>query len=141
MYLRKYKTSKAAFLENTCQQLPVYIISFRVSPNWKYYFMSGTYLKPSQTSKMKLLAKVVISSRDLFRTVFSIQSVFRTSTMALFTKIMNGWKPLIFSSKSSMLDILLGPDWFTVFNYFHQKLHLRSWRGKICLCMYLVPQI
>ena len=30
---------------------------------------------------------------------------------------------------------------FTVFNYFHQKQHLRSLTGKICLCMYLVPQI
>ena len=40
--------------------------------------MSDTYLKPSQTSKMKLLAKVVNASRDVFRTVFSIQNVFRT---------------------------------------------------------------
>ena len=30
---------------------------------------------------------------------------------------------------------------FTVFNYFHQKQHLRSLRGQICLSMYLVPQI
>ena len=92
--------------------------------------MSETYLKPSQTSKIKLLAKVVNASRDLFRTVFSIQNIFRTSRMAL--------------AKSSILDILLGPEnasGFTVFNYFHQKLHLRSLRGKICLCMYLVPQI
>ena len=42
--------------------------------------MSDTYLKPSQTSKMKLLAKVVNASRDIFR----------TSKMELFTKIMNG---------------------------------------------------
>ena len=40
--------------------------------------MSETYLKPSQTSKMKLLAKVVNASRDVFRTVFSIQNVFGT---------------------------------------------------------------
>ena len=52
--------------------------------------MSETYLKPSQTSKMKLLEKVVNASRDVFRIVFSIQNVFRTSRMALFTKIMNG---------------------------------------------------
>ena len=103
MYLRKYKISKAAFLENTSQQLPLYIIWFRVSPNRKYCFMSETYLKPSQTSKMKLLVKVVNASRDAFRTVFSIQNVFRTSKMALFTKIMNGWKPLTFSAKSSIL--------------------------------------
>ena len=132
MYLRKYKTSKAAFLKNNSQQLPLYVIWFRVSPNWKYCFMSGTYLKPSQTSKMKLLAKVVNASRDIFRTVFSIQSVFRTSRMALFTKIMNCWKPLTFFTKSSILDILFGSEnasGFTVFNYFDQKLHLRSWRG------------
>ena len=103
MYLRKYKISKAAFLENTSQQLPLYIIWFRVSPNRKYYFMSETYLKPSQTSKMKLLAKVVNTSRDVFRTVFSIQNVFRTSRMALFTKIMNSPKQLTFSAKSSIL--------------------------------------
>ena len=42
--------------------------------------MSETYLKPSQTSKMKLLAKVVNASRDIFR----------ISKMVLFTKIMNG---------------------------------------------------
>ena len=42
--------------------------------------MSETYLKPSQASKMKLLAKVVNASRDIFR----------TSKMVLFTKIMNG---------------------------------------------------
>ena len=74
MYLRKYKISKAAFLENTSQQLPLYIISFRVSPNRKYYFMSETYLKPSQTSKMKPLANVVNASRDEFRTVFRTYS-------------------------------------------------------------------
>ena len=144
MYLREYKFSKAAFLENTSQQPSLYIIWFRVSPKRKYYFMSETYLKPSQISKMKLLVKVVNASRDVFRTVFSIQNVFRTSRIALFTKIMNGWKPLTFSTKSSILDILLGSEnasGFTVFNYFHQKLHLRSLRGQICLCMYLDPQI
>ena len=40
--------------------------------------MSETYLKPSETSKMKLLAKEVNASRDVFTTVFSIQNVFRT---------------------------------------------------------------
>ena len=30
---------------------------------------------------------------------------------------------------------------FTVFNYFHQKLHFRSLREQIYLCMYLVSQI
>ena len=83
MYLRKYKIPKAAFIENTSQQLPLYMIWFRVSPNQKNYFMSGMYLKPSQTSKMKLLTKVVNASRDVFRTVLSIQNVFRTSRMAL----------------------------------------------------------
>ena len=52
--------------------------------------MSETYLKPIQTSKIKLLAKVVNASRDVFRVVFSIQNVFGKSRMALFTKIMNG---------------------------------------------------
>ena len=63
--------------------------------------------------------------------------------MELFTKIINGSKPLTFPAKSSILDILLGPEnasGFTVFNYFHQKLHLRSLRGLICLCIYLVQQ-
>ena len=63
--------------------------------------------------------------------------------MELFTKIINGSKPLTFPAKSSILDILLGPEnasGFTVFNYFHQKLHLRSLRGLICLCIYLVWQ-
>ena len=144
MYLRTYKISKAAFLKNTSQQPPLYIIWFRVSPKWKYFFMSEMYLKLSQTSKMKLLAKVVNSSRDIFRTVFSIQSIFWASRMALFTKIMNDWKPLTFSTERSILDILLSPEngsRLTVFNYFHQKLHLRSLRVEICLSMYLVPQI
>ena len=113
MYLRKYKISKAAFFKNTSQQLPLYIIWFRVSPNWKY-FLSEMYVKPSQTSKMKLLAKVGNTSRDIFRTVFSIQNIFRTSRMALFTKIMNGSKPLTFSAKSSILDILLGLMQFNI---------------------------
>ena len=52
--------------------------------------MSETYVKPSQTFKMKLFEKVVNASRDVFRTVFSIQTAFRTSKMALFIKIMNG---------------------------------------------------
>ena len=51
--------------------------------------MSETYLKPSQSSKMKLLVKVVNASRDILRTAFSIQNIFRTSRIALFTKIMN----------------------------------------------------
>ena len=110
MYLRKYKFSKAAFLENTSQQPSLYIIWFRVSPKRKYYFMSETYLKPSQTSKMKLLEKVVNASRDVFRTVFSIQNIFITSKMVLLRKIMNSWKPLTFSAKSSIVEILLGPD-------------------------------
>ena len=144
MYLRKYKFSKAAFPKNTSQQRSLYIIWFRVSSKRKYYFMSETYLKPSQTSKMKLLAKVVNTSRDVFRTVFSIQNVFRTSKMEFFTKIMNGWKPLTFSAKSSIVNILLGPEnasGFTVCNYFQQKQHPRSLRREIYLCMYLVPQI
>ena len=52
--------------------------------------MSKLYLKRGHTSKMKLPAKVVNASRDVFRTVFSIQNVFRTSRIALSTKIMNG---------------------------------------------------
>ena len=40
--------------------------------------MSETYLKPSQTSKMKLLVKVANASKYVFRKVFSIQNVFRT---------------------------------------------------------------
>ena len=63
--------------------------------------------------------------------------------MELFTKIINGLKPLTFPAKSSILVILLGPEnasGITVFNYFHQKLHLRSLRGLICLCIYLVQQ-
>ena len=48
--------------------------------------MSETYLKPSQTSKMKLPEKVVNTSRDVFRTVFSIQNAFRTFNMALLQK-------------------------------------------------------
>ena len=103
MYLRKYKFLKASFLENTSQQPSLYIIWFGVSPKRKYYFMSETYLKPTQTSKMKLLAKLVNASRDAFRTVFSIQSVFRTSRMALFYKNNNGWKQLTFLAKSSIL--------------------------------------
>ena len=34
--------------------------------------MSETYLKLSETSKMKLLANVVNASRDVFRAVFGI---------------------------------------------------------------------
>ena len=101
--------------------------------------MSETYSKPSKTSKMKLLEKVVNASRDVFRTVFSIQNVFRTCRMALFTKI-----AVNFFRKKLHPNIFLGPEsasGFTVFNYFHQKLHLRSLRGQICFCMYLVPQI
>ena len=41
--------------------------------------MLETCLKPSQTLKMKLLAEVVDASRDIFRTLFSIQNVFRKS--------------------------------------------------------------
>ena len=127
MYFRDYKFSKAAFLENTSQQPSLYIIWFRVSPKRKYCFMSETYSKPRQTSKMKLLAIVVNASRDAFRTVFSIQNAFRTSRMAPFTKIMNGRKPLIFSAKSSILIFcwVLKMPLDSAFNYFHQKLHLR----------------
>ena len=49
----------------------------------KYYFEPETYLKSSQTSKMKLLAKVVNASRDVFRRVEPLK-------MELFTKIING---------------------------------------------------
>ena len=103
--------------------------------------MSETYLKPSQTSKMKLLAKVVNASRDAFRTVFSVQNVFRTFKMELFTKIKNGWKVLNFFAKISIFDILLGPenplDSQSLF-IFTKNCTLR---GQWCLCMYIVPQI
>ena len=55
----------------------------------------------------------------------------------------NGSKPLTFSAKNSILDILLGPEnasGLTVFNYFHQKLHVRSLGGLICLCVFLFRQ-
>ena len=104
MYLRMYKFSKAAFLKNTFQQPSLYnIIWFRVSSKQKYYFMSEMYLKPSQTSKIKLLAKIVNPFRDVFRTICSIQNIFRTSRMTFFAKIMNSWKRLTFSAKSSIL--------------------------------------
>ena len=105
MYLRKYKFSKVVFLKNTSQQPSLYIIWFRFSPKWKYYFMSEMYYsKPSQTSKMKLLVKVFNAPRDIFKTVISIQNVFRTSRMTLFTKIMiNNQKLLTFSAKSYIL--------------------------------------
>ena len=106
MYLRKYTFSKAAFLENT-SHTALYIIWFRVSLKRKYYFISEMYSKPSQISKMKLLVKVVTASREVFRTVFTIQNIFRTSRMAPFTKIMNGWKLLAFSAKSSTLIFCL----------------------------------
>ena len=51
--------------------------------------MSEAYLKPSQAAKMKLLANVLNAFRDIFRTVLGIQNIFRTSRMAIFTKIMN----------------------------------------------------
>ena len=102
MYLRKYKFFKAAFLEST-SHTALYIIWFKVLSKRKYYFMWETYSKPSQIFKMKLIAKVVNTSRGVFRTVFSIQNVFRTSMMALFTKIMNGWKPLTFFARNSIL--------------------------------------
>ena len=51
-----------------CHEIPA-VWWFRVSPKGKYYFKSETYLKPSQTSKMKLLAEGVNTSRDVFRTV------------------------------------------------------------------------
>ena len=124
MYLRKYKISKAAFLENTSQQLPLYIIWFRVLPNQKYYFMSETYLKSSQTSKMKLLAKVVNASRGVFRRVEPLK-------MELFTKIINGWKP-----PSEIFCWVLKLPLDSVFNYFRQKLYLRSLKELICLCIW-----
>ena len=55
-----------------------------------------------------------------------------------YSEKLNGSKPLTFSAKSSILNILLGPEnasGFTVVNYFHQKLHLKSLRGLICLYM------
>ena len=81
---------------------------------------------------MKLLAKGVNASRDIFRTVKHLR-----------WSLINGSKLLTFSVKSSILDIMLGPEnasGFTVLNYFHQKLHLRSQRGLIYLCIYLVQQ-
>ena len=64
--------------------------------------MPETYSKPSQTCKMKPLAKIVNASRDVFRTVFSIQIMFRTSRMELFTKIMNDSTSLTFIAKGSI---------------------------------------
>ena len=146
MYLRKHKISKAVFLENTYRQPSLYVIWFRVSPKRKYYFMWETYLKPSQTSKMKL-ARVVNASRDVFRSVFSIQNVFRTYSEHLtwsFYKYNERLKAVNFFHKKLHLRYSVG-SWkcflISVFNYFHKKLHLRSLRGQICLCMYLVPQI
>ena len=129
MYLRKYNISTVAFLENTSQQLPLYIIWFRVSPN-ENTTLCQTYLKPSQTSKMKLLEKVVNASRDIFRTVFSIQNSIQYSEHiqniqdGAFYKNNVRLKAVNFSVKSSIVDILLGPEnasGFAVFNYFHQN--------------------
>ena len=51
--------------------------------------MSEMYLKPSQTSRMKLLAKEVNASNSI-QYSDRIQNVFRTSEMELFRKVMNG---------------------------------------------------
>ena len=61
----------------------------------------------------------------------------------MYSEQSNGSKPVTFSTKSSTLVILLGPEnasGFTTFNYFHQTLHLRSLRGLICPCIHLVQQ-
>ena len=77
---------------------------------------------------MKLLAKVVNASRDVFRRVEPLK-------MELFTKIINGWKP-----PSEIFCWVLKPPLDSVFNYFRQKLYLRSLKELICLCIYLVRQ-
>ena len=118
MYLRKCKISKAAFFENTSWQPSLYIIWFRVLPKRKYYFMSETYLKPSQTSKMKLLAKVVNASRDIFRTVFSIQNILRNESCQLF---LQKAPSLIYCW---VLKMLQDSQCLTIFT---KKLNLRSY--------------
>ena len=57
-------------------------------------------------------------------------------------KRINGWTLLTFSAKSSIFNILLGPENASGFslNYFHQKLHLWSLKGLTCICIYLVQQ-
>ena len=129
MHFRKYKFSKAAFLENTSQISSLYIIWLRILSKRKYYFMSEAYLKPSQTSNLKLLANVLNAS------------IFRMSRM-VFYKNSERLKAVNFFRKNLHHNIwVLKMPLDSVFNYFHQKLHLWSLRGQICLCMYLVPQI
>ena len=81
------------------------------------------YSKPSQTSKMKLLVKVVNASRDVFKTVISIQNVFRTSRMALFYKNNEHKRPkaVNFFRKKLHLNILLGPKNASGFSLFSPK--------------------
>ena len=143
MYLRKYKFSKAAFLENTSQQPSLYIIWFRVSPKRKYYFMSETYLKPSQTSKMKLLVKVANASKYVFRKVFSIQNVFRTYSEHLrwaFYKNNELLKAVNFFCKKLRLRYSVGSWkclWIHSLWLFSPKLNLRSLREQICLSLHV----
>ena len=85
------------------------------------------YSKPNQTSKMKLRAKVVNASRDVFKTVISIQNVFRTKN-GTFYKNNEHERPkaVNFFCKKLHLNIFLGPKNASGFTfYFHQKLHLR----------------
>ena len=80
--------------------------------------MSETYLKPSQTSKMKLLAKVVNASRDIFRTVFSIQNILRNESCQLF---LQKAPSLIYCW---VLKMLQDSQCLTIFT---KKLNLRSY--------------
>ena len=106
MYLRKYKISKAAFLENTSQQPSLYIIWFRVSPKQKYYFMSETYLKPSQTST---ILEIHLGSQQLPRVLPRQNRVFIVITSV---KILPRW---LFPRKICIQ--------YTIFNtYFSTKL-------------------
>ena len=71
--------------------------------------MSETYLKPRQTSKMKLLAKVVNASRDVFRTVYIQYS----------KRIQNIWDGAFYKNN----------EWLKAINFFRKKNYLRYFVG------------
>ena len=64
--------------------------------------MSETYLKHSQTCRINLLPKIVPEQKTAPE-LYSEPS--QISKMELSAKIMNGWNPLTFFAKSSILEV------------------------------------
>ena len=91
MYLRKYKLSKAAFLENTCQQSSLYISENSCSKN----FVNFQEKHPHEIAFLnKVVGYLRLTGNVLLENLWSFQNRFHKKHLRMLASAISCWKTI-----------------------------------------------